>query len=112
MTPFLDEYVDWVGLSFYQYGLNVLTTAEYINKGLNPSIALGNFYTRFSDEKGKPMALGESGAPFIASLPTNGNAELAIKQSWWKGLFDAGASSTTGVKYSSVPKILKLITIY
>ncbi|KAL2911709.1 hypothetical protein HK105_208810 [Polyrhizophydium stewartii] len=93
-----DEYVDWVGISLYWYisaGANTLIQDGYIYANLKGSItgdsAVGlnltarNFYDRFASAKNKPMALPESGAPWVASAVTAATTttELLVKQSWW-----------------------------
>jgi hypothetical protein len=90
-----DDVVDWVGLSFYQYYINVWTDVDYFTKNLNPNTrnGLDAFYTRFSESRSKPMALGESGSPNVPTLPENGLTEVMIKQSWWRAMFEVGIAS-------------------
>ena len=49
-----------------------------------------NFYRRFSENKGKPMAIAESGAPVASSNvlePTTAATETQLKQIWWKQIW-------------------------
>ncbi|KAH9244622.1 hypothetical protein BASA81_017954 [Batrachochytrium salamandrivorans] len=111
-----NDVVDWVGLSLYWYemtGVNNVVSAGYIASSITGDITgagtvglnlpLRNFYGRFAQGIGKPMALSESGMPWAPNLPVTipGMTELLAKQSWWSQIF-----STT--IYTQFP-LLKLV---
>ncbi|KAI9202064.1 glycoside hydrolase superfamily [Polychytrium aggregatum] len=90
------DYVDWVGLSLYTYdvdtsGQTIVQNSSYLLhhvSGLNwggPRPYL-DFYGRFSNTYGKPFGFGESGAYIILEEPDVGR-ELAVKQGWWRAIF-------------------------
>jgi hypothetical protein len=95
-----DEAVDWVGMSLYHWGntypwgANVVPeeekflqqlTGTYNGAGGN-DLAVPDFYAEYGTERGKPVAVPETAA---LSIPDRAGAEeLAIKQAWWRQLFD------------------------
>ncbi|TPX58495.1 mannan endo-1,4-beta-mannosidase [Powellomyces hirtus] len=91
------DYVDWVGLSLYYYqdgGPNEVPTPGYFVdylRGTNlaaynvdpaTNAAVRDFYKRFGEDMGKPVAISESGPGF--HLNVAGPDELAVKQAWWE----------------------------
>lgn len=96
-----DEFVDWVALSIYWYpneetGYNVLPPLTYYQDMITstgPSMAivdeskngdpLRNFYQRFVVERGKPMMIPETSAPFSPNS-TGPAANADIKQDWYQ----------------------------
>ncbi|MFF2318190.1 glycoside hydrolase family 26 protein [Arthrobacter sp. NPDC058097] len=96
-----DDAVDWVGMSLYHWGntypwgANVVPepgkflqqlTGNYNGDGGN-DLAVPDFYGEYGTQRGKPVAIPETAA---LSVPSRGGAkELAIKQAWWRQLFDA-----------------------
>ncbi|MFE4837298.1 glycoside hydrolase family 26 protein [Arthrobacter sp. NPDC056691] len=96
-----DDAVDWVGMSLYHWGntypwgANVVPepgkflqqlTGTYNGAGGN-DLAVPDFYGEYGKRRGKPVAIPETAA---LSVPSRGGAkELAIKQAWWRQLFDA-----------------------
>ena len=99
-----DEFVDWVAISIYWYpneetGYNVLPPLTYYQDMITstgPSMAivdeskngdpLRNFYQRFVVERGKPMMIPETSAPFSPNS-TGPAANAAIKQNWYQQIF-------------------------
>jgi hypothetical protein len=96
-----DDAVDWVGMSLYHWGssypwgANVVPepdkflqqlTGTYNGAGGN-DLAIPDFYTEYGQRRGKPVAVPETAALSIQGR--GGAAELAIKQAWWRQLFDA-----------------------
>ncbi|KAJ3130123.1 hypothetical protein HK098_006182 [Nowakowskiella sp. JEL0407] len=101
-----DEWVDWVGMSIYYYGVqfpwitNELPPANryhdilsgiYTGPGFPPTATPYDFYEEFCLLRNKPFFGSEIGAAFHLSLisdPTvrlsEGAGELAIKQTWWR----------------------------
>ena len=95
-----DDAVDWVGLSLfhwgdtYPWGENELPepgkflaqlTGEYSGLG-GDHRALPDFYTVYGEQRGKPVAIAETGA-FYA--PGGGGAdESAVKQAWAAQVLD------------------------
>jgi hypothetical protein len=95
-----DDAVDWVGMSLYHWGstypwgANVVPepgkflqqlTGTYDGAGGN-DLAVPDFYGEYGQRRGKPVAIPETAA---LSVPGHGGAaELAIKQDWWRQLFD------------------------
>jgi hypothetical protein len=96
-----DDAVDWVGMSLYHWGntypwgANVVPepgkflqqlTGNYNGDGGN-DLAVPDFYGEYGKRRGKPVAIPETAA---LSVPgRRGATELAIKQAWWRQLFDA-----------------------
>ncbi|KAJ3407945.1 hypothetical protein HDV05_005227 [Chytridiales sp. JEL 0842] len=97
-----DEYVDWVGMSLYNYNLDPQTlqanpvTPSYITNNILGSSPLTNFYARFSTSKRKPMALSESGAAYrITNTRERGynlTAEIRLKQNYWNAVLDVAST--------------------
>ena len=109
-TPFYpgDEYVDWIGISVYTYGIqypwsdNIIAEPGKFELYING----GDFYNRFSVLKGKPMMIAETGAAFYTNTPKGpGVGELATKESWWKQFI------TNSTLLDLYPKI-KLICLF
>ncbi|KAI9017190.1 glycoside hydrolase superfamily [Gaertneriomyces semiglobifer] len=98
-----DEYVDWVGLSLYYYPDTIQPSvvapsipppdffASYLTGegeraampaggAANVDLAARNFYGRFAIERNKPLAISESGAPWMVG---SAESELQVKQAWW-----------------------------
>ena len=95
-----DDAVDWVGMSLYHWGstypwgANVAPepqkflqqlTGTYDGAGGN-DLAVPDFYNEYGEVRGKPVAIPETAALSVADR--GGAAELAIKQAWWRQLFD------------------------
>ena len=102
-TPYYpgDEYVDWVGISVYNYNhdynshqttpvtLDVLSTGK---TSLIGDIPVKNFYQNFVVGKNKPFIISETGSAYITNDESNPGymtqeadpvaTELAIKESW------------------------------
>ncbi|MFE4542239.1 glycosyl hydrolase [Arthrobacter sp. NPDC056727] len=95
-----DDAVDWVGMSLYHWGntypwgANVIPesgkflqqlTGAYNGAGGN-DLAVPDFYREYGERHGKPVAIPETAALSVPSR--SGAKELAIKQAWWRQLFD------------------------
>jgi hypothetical protein len=75
-----DEYVDYVGLSFYWKGINSLPGPRDYESSINSR----NFYQDFAVRRNKPMMVSEGGAVLFPDSPmTPGVTELQIKRAWW-----------------------------
>jgi hypothetical protein len=100
-----DDAVDWVGMSLYHWGgefpwgENELPepnkfahqlTGNYSGANGDDS-ALPDFYQVYGEAHGKPVAITETAALFNPA--GGGEAELAIKQSWWGQLFDPATAA-------------------
>ncbi|MEF3122575.1 glycoside hydrolase family 26 protein [Kocuria flava] len=95
-----DDAVDWVGMSLYHWGSahpwgeNELPedgkflqqlTGTYAGAG-GDDRAVADFYAEYGQRRGKPVAVPETAALYN---PAEGGAdELAIKQAWWRQVFD------------------------
>ena len=113
------EYVDWVGLSLYSYNYepdavgNVQAApsdSRYIAELINGK---NRFYSRFSENPGKPMALGESSVAYFHGTDNYPQSykhaqELFIKQNWWTHLLNIFSYSDRSLMYPN----LKLITYF
>ncbi|MEU7145086.1 glycosyl hydrolase [Nocardia sp. NPDC046473] len=92
-----DEYVDWVGISLYHFGnlypwgANITPepgkfagkiTGEY--RDPDTSVREPNFYQRYAERTGKPMAISETSALFNPSRNGEGATNLEIKSAWWQ----------------------------
>lgn len=112
-TPYYpgDEYVDWVGLSLYWYptgGINNLPDPTYFADqltatGNRKSLTLGpsvaryqpsvlnqanrNFYQNFCVNRGKPLVIPETSAPWIPSWTKGDGDENQIKTNWYNQIF-------------------------
>jgi hypothetical protein len=130
-TPFYpgDEFVDWVGISVYNYlhdatthqtnpvDLNVLTTGvtSLIGNGQN-----NNFFQNFVVARNKPFIIAETGSALISNDATTPpgyvalaenptQTELAIKESWyfinikyrWQAINDASSSLQFSPKFKA-----------
>ncbi|MEV7605628.1 glycosyl hydrolase [Paenarthrobacter sp. NPDC089322] len=95
-----DDATDWVGMSLYhwgetyQSGTNVVPedgkfirqlTGSYAGTG-GDELAVPDFYEEYGSARNKPVAIPETAALSIPSR--GGDDELAIKQAWWRQLFD------------------------
>ncbi|MFK0003142.1 glycoside hydrolase family 26 protein [Paenarthrobacter sp. NPDC090522] len=95
-----DDAVDWVGMSLYHWGAkypwgenelpeaNKFTdqlTGKYVGANGDDSL-LPDFYDVYGVQHGKPVAIPETAALYAPAA--GGEQEMAIKQSWWKQLFD------------------------
>ncbi|TPX35147.1 mannan endo-1,4-beta-mannosidase [Synchytrium microbalum] len=101
-TPFYpgDEWVDWVGLENFYFGLSTTTPANVLPpagffqasiRGFGPGTSSFDFYTMFAVNHNKPFACSECPAVFYGPGPyvgatgvANGAGELPIKQNWWR----------------------------
>jgi hypothetical protein len=96
-----DEAVDWVGMSLYQWGnaypwgknevpepgkLIAQLTGAYNGLG-GDDRSIPDFYQAFSVTHGKPIAIAETAALYNTEQ-TEGASELALKQAWWRQVFD------------------------
>ncbi|KAJ3273458.1 serine palmitoyltransferase, long chain base subunit [Terramyces sp. JEL0728] len=106
-----DEWVDWVGISIYNYYRHSHTTHQtavvpdlvfYDPKAvatLRSDKEYLNFYDRFVLKKGKPFILSETGSAFAYNAPNSRplikddlstplvDQEAQIKESWWRAIF-------------------------
>jgi hypothetical protein len=97
-----DEAVDWVGMSLYHWGSaypwgenEMPEPGKFASQlagtydGLNgDESAVPDFYEIYYGEHGKPLAIPETAAFYV---PAHAGAdELAIKESWWRQVFDPG----------------------
>ena len=98
-----DEYVDWVALSIYHWGIaypwfeNALpqpykfsgeVNGSYISEYNIGTVVNRNFYQTYAVEHDKPMAIGETGALYNVDCYDTGPSELDIKKNWWMQVFD------------------------
>lgn len=97
--------VDWVGMSLHHWGSTygwgenevpepgkfvAQLTGEYVGLG-GDDRGLPDFYAVYGEQQAKPVAIPETGALYV---PGNGGAgELAVKQAWWRQVFDAGLTA-------------------
>ncbi|KAI8804690.1 glycoside hydrolase superfamily [Cladochytrium replicatum] len=102
-----DDFVDWVGLSIYYYGIdfpwiaNVLPpatrfsdiiTGVYLGPGQPDATNPINFYNQFSTRRNKPFFVSEFSAAFhiedVRTTPPTpiavGAGNLGLKQAWWR----------------------------
>ncbi|KAI9023991.1 glycoside hydrolase superfamily [Hyaloraphidium curvatum] len=96
-TPYFPgpEYVDWVGLSFYHYGVeypwkeNLLPESPTkFRDGLDGRMGTNphRFYTMFAERYNLPMAVMETGcAYYVDSDP--GPGRFAMAQAWWRQVY-------------------------
>ena len=95
-----DDAVDWVGLSLYHWGstapwgenevpeagkLVAQLTGAYDGLG-GDDRAVPDFYTDYGVAHDKPVAIPETAALYVDGA--GGDPELAVKQSWWRQVFD------------------------
>ena len=97
-----DDVVDWVALSLYYYPFDPMRNQpiedEYFWQFMDAEGPLmdrlslnrnstwsyvHNFYKRFAEEKGKPMMLPETSAPYLMDVKDSLTSELNIKSAWW-----------------------------
>lgn len=89
-----DEYVDWVGLSFYskrnmgkpEDEANVVDSRVTFDKYIYDNKAGYDFYKSYSDKKNKPFMLAETAASYYSNYD-EGDGELAVKQDWWRAFW-------------------------
>jgi hypothetical protein len=75
-----DEYVDYVGLSFYWKGINTVPGPRDYEASINSR----NFYQEYAVKRKKPMMVSEGGAVLFPRSPIpRGVTELQIKEAWW-----------------------------
>jgi hypothetical protein len=79
-----NDYVDWVGLSIYHYGLHYPWIDNVISQ-------LGDFESQLNDHgfyntyKNKPVMVSEGASCYHVDSPNGiGIGELAVKQSFWR----------------------------
>lgn len=91
-----DEYVDWVGISLYHWGTDwpwgeneVPQAGKFVHQlrgeyhgSDTDERAAPDFYGRYGEEHGKPVAIGETAAMYAPGA--GGADELAVKQAWWR----------------------------
>eukprot|EP00842_Homolaphlyctis_polyrhiza_P003810 jgi/Hompol1/442/HPOL_002501-RA len=103
-----DEYVDWVGISVYDYSDNqntfqimpvtpdvFVTPGQMSITGTGSVNDLKNFYDRFVTSSGKPFLFSETGAAYQVGpsvISTNSGVdqvqyEVSVKRSWWNAIF-------------------------
>lgn len=82
-----DDYVDWVGMSVYHYGLrypwehNIIPYAGKFEEIIN----YANFYQNYSVQRNKPFAIAETAGTWFPFTPLGpGDGEVPIKQAWWR----------------------------
>ena len=100
-----DDAVDWVGMSLYHWGAkypwgeNELPepgkfadqlTGNY-NGANGDDTLLPDFYHVYGQDHGKPVAIPETAALYAPGA--GGEDELAIKQAWWRQLFDPSTAA-------------------
>lgn len=95
------EAVDWVGLTLYRFGASrafgtdTLPRPGELEARLDETLGYGtdaartSFYERFAAGEDRPMVV-ETGALFNTETDP-GPGEVAIKQAWWRQVFDAAA---------------------
>ncbi|WP_236830095.1 glycosyl hydrolase [Blastococcus sp. KM273128] len=97
-----EDAVDWVGMSLYHWGDShpwgenevpeagkfvAQLTGSYAGRG-GDDRGLPDFHAEYGERYGKPVAVPETAAFFA---PGGGGAdELAVKQAWWRQLFEPG----------------------
>jgi hypothetical protein len=100
-TPFYpgDEYVDWVGVSFYHWGndphrSNQIPSADKFGVSLGVKGSYWNFHKLFSINKGKPMMIAETSALFLEGNTAQGNAsDFDIKAGWLDQVYNTTDAS-------------------
>jgi hypothetical protein len=101
-----DEAVDWVGMSLYHWGsaapwgenevpepgkLVAQLTGEYVGLG-GDDRAVPDFHAVYGVAHGKPVAIPETAALYVPGA--GGDAEPAVKQGWWRQVFDPALHRT------------------
>lgn len=124
-SPFYpgDCYVDWVGLSLFNFGDLILKKSKkaepmFVFKkitgtynGVEDQTDVPDFYDMFSGPNSihkKAMMLGETSAAFYEHTATSELSNLDVKQSWFSQLFST-RETNTGVNMHKVFPRLKLI---
>ncbi|KAI8809677.1 glycoside hydrolase superfamily [Cladochytrium replicatum] len=93
-----EEYVDWVGMSMYNYGYSAATRnyvtipANYIQTQLSgpwtgtTGAPFQDFYNRFVNQFAKPFIITESGSPYVVVPGANTATadEITQKRAWWR----------------------------
>lgn len=78
-----DEFVDWVGISIYNFGLQWPWIDNAIAAPGKFEDYYKGFYDKFSKDRKKPCMISEHAAAFHIDSPNgHGVGELAVKQSW------------------------------
>jgi Glycosyl hydrolase family 26 len=98
-----DDAVDWVGMSLYHWGATypwgenevpepgkfaAQLTGTYTGAG-GDDTAAPDFYDVYAVQHGKPLAIPETAALAVPGAGLTDDAELAIKQAWWRQVFAA-----------------------
>jgi hypothetical protein len=97
-----DDYVDWVGLSFYWKGVNAVPPHGMYAVAANS----GNFYLDYAVAKNKPMMVSEGGAVVYPHLmKADSPSELSIKRAWWN-------QSITNPQFLDQFPLIKLFSIF
>lgn len=96
-TPYFPgpEYVDWVAVSYYHYGVEYPWKENYLPEsptkfrdgldgrmGTNPA----RFYTMFAERYNLPMAVMETGAAFFVDSDP-GPGRLEMSRAWWRQVY-------------------------
>jgi hypothetical protein len=107
------EYVDWVGLNFYDkdWDENNLVTPGFFAANIKGGQTNTNFYEMFAVGKNKPMLIGEIGAfdpnkdPTApgARNPLNETEQAEFKNEWLKQVYNA---STLKEEFSGLNAII------
>lgn len=114
-----DEYVDWIGISDYNYnrdsGHNVVANQPDVFTSTSGASSLFNpaypFYSKYVTGKDKPFIFSETGAPVESNLPGNATYvtvpatlqhELLVKQAWWRAVFSSSVQETPGTSLSKL----------
>jgi hypothetical protein len=99
-----DDAVDWVGMSVYHWGSSypwganalpepgkfaAMLTGNYRGT-VGDETALPDFYSAFANVHHKPVAITETAAFYAPGRP---GGEAAIKEAWWKQVFDPSIGS-------------------
>ncbi|KAI8894681.1 glycoside hydrolase superfamily [Globomyces pollinis-pini] len=112
-----DEYVDWIGISVYNYNRyggqtlpvypDTFTNLETACSLLKPSFGgYYNFYDRYASGK-KPFILSETGSSSVyygpdtpeqlITVPVTLRNEITSKWSWWNAIFSTSSVSGKGM---------------
>lgn len=121
-SPFYpgDDYVDWIGISVYDYGRLTDGSTELATEDIfyNPTSASSfydarsSFYPTYVVNKRKPFMLSETGASVDSNLatqltklvrtPSTPQQELAIKRAWWTAILSSSVLAAPGTKLSQL----------
>jgi hypothetical protein len=95
-----DEYVDWVGHSFYHWsnqaerGFNQVPNLEKWGQANGVSNAIPNFHQIFAVGRQKPMVIAETSAFFdLVDTKEGGAPEAEIKKNWIRQVYNTQDSS-------------------